>query len=304
MDLEPGWHRDVPFDEYRKWPLLSPSTLKWGATSMKHLKAAIDGEIERTDSPDLRLGRAFHCRLLEPESFAARWPVATKCAVEMKSGERKGEKCGSPGSVQVDGEWRCGRHGAGGESVEDYLTVDESARVAALAKSIGSHPGIKLLRSRGGCELAGVWELDGLRMKCRLDKFIPPGGGRPAVVVDLKKCQVGKVERSACERAIFDYRYHIQAAAYTLAAKQIEGLDDVRFVWVFFEDKPPYDVMILQADGMTLSCGEVVLRKIVGDYQKCVAKGVWPGVTNGLQVGGLPEWYLKQFARMDEHDGI
>ncbi len=114
---EPGIYPGIPFADYAKIPAMNCSTLRWGEASMRHLKAAMDGHLKRDDSADLRFGRAFHIRVLEPERYAESVIVRGPCEAILKSGPRKGGACGSGGAGMIGGAWYCGTHG--GDSGSD-----------------------------------------------------------------------------------------------------------------------------------------------------------------------------------------
>lgn len=96
-------HYNMPFDEYCTLQGINASALKGdGATSPKHLKAVLDGEIVSEDSNDKRLGRAIHCSILEPDRFETAFPVATPCQATLKSGANAGSDCGSKSSFRSE----------------------------------------------------------------------------------------------------------------------------------------------------------------------------------------------------------
>ncbi len=100
MKLEPGFHPNISFDDYKSLDAINCSTLKWGDTSMLHLRAALDGEIEHEDTTALNFGRAVHCRLFEPQDFKTRFAVALPCEGVIASGKNAGQPCGCKGDWQ------------------------------------------------------------------------------------------------------------------------------------------------------------------------------------------------------------
>src|SRR5688572_22354471 len=116
------------------------STLKHLATSAKLLKWRMEKPQEET--PALILGRAIHCRVLEPEEFPKRWVVAGKCAGIVKS---TGAACGSQGSLHLDGSWYCkvkGHAPAGAGALPAGIEVIEEKNlelVHACANAVQEH---------------------------------------------------------------------------------------------------------------------------------------------------------------------
>lgn len=303
IDISPGVYPDIKFGDYVSWNAMNVSTLKWGLKSMKHLKAAIEGRIQKPDSPDKKLGRAIHCRLLEPDRYKSEFQVAGKCQAAFKSGRNEGRKCGAPGKVKLDGEWLCGKHGPGEEGGESaLLSVDEANRIERLNESVRAHPVIKLLRQQGGAEVSLCWEQDGVLMKARLDKLIVKEGF-PPTIVDLKKVQTGKGDFHSAQAAIGNYEYHIQAACYRCAVQRLYGID-ANFLWVFVEDNEPFDVNPIQADGATLDLGLHQFQKLVENYRAMRETLLQPeGYSSEVQLGGLPAWYFRQFHQSYEGNG-
>ena len=293
IDISPGIYHNIPFPDYRAWNAMNISTLKWGLKSQKHLKAAIEGRIKNQDTPDKKLGRAIHCRLLEPDRYKSEYQVAGKCQAVFKSGQNRGQQCGAPGRVQVEGEWYCGKHGPEYEGDIEILSVDEANRIERLNESVRQHPVIKLLRQQGGAEVSLCWEQDGVLMKGRLDKLILEA--IHPTVVDLKKVHVGEGTMTACQNAIGRYEYHVSAAGYRCGVQKLCGVD-ANFVWVFVEDNEPFDVQPIQADGATLDLGLHQFKKLVADYREMRETLLTPaGYSSDLQLGGLPPWYFRQF---------
>lgn len=298
IEIEPGIYPDVPFKDYAAWNAMNVSKLKWGLKSAKHLQAAIDGRLGFADTPDRKLGRAIHCKLLEPDRYKSEFQVAGKCQAVLKSGSNKGKPCGLTGVVEVEGEWLCGKHGPTPEGESTILSVDEANRIERLNDSVRQHPVVKFLRQKGGAEISLCWEQDGVLMKARLDKLILREEYN--AIIDLKKVQVGKGDLNSVQNAVANYDYHVQAAAYQCAVRQLCDVDPL-FFWVFVEDNEPFDVSVIQADGATLDIGLFQFRRLVSMYREMQETLTNPdGYSSDIQQGGLPPWYFKQFEQSYE----
>jgi hypothetical protein len=82
-----GFHEGIDFATYAAIPALNASKLckaftKGGQISMKRLHAAVEGRIKVDDSDDMRMGRAIHCRLLEPERYSTDFLVSGSFTTE------------------------------------------------------------------------------------------------------------------------------------------------------------------------------------------------------------------------------
>lgn len=313
----PGIYYDVPFEEYVSWNAMNGSTLAKaiqndGVTiSMKHLRAALNDELKTTgDSNDKRWGRAWHCRVLEPELFKKRFVQNPTCGELLKNGDRKGRPCGKSASFQVGGAYYCGVHckDDGAVDLQDYVTDDDLVRVNAAYKELMSHDVIRMIRTQGGFEATIVWDYNGVPMKSRLDKLIEPTQERPAVVLDLKKCQVGHATDEAISYSMRDYSYHVKMVSYGLAVKSLFPDFDFPFlILVFQEDNKPFDVNVKDITEWQ-SIGHKLFESIMSRFIKCcdeigsVETSKWPGVgyvdslkRNDIGLSYPPAFYQKKF---------
>ena len=179
----PGLHTDVGWSEYFGIHLPSGSDLTWARVSCEHMKASLDGQFEEKDTPALQFGRALHCKLLEPATFAQRYLVSGPCSALLKSGARKGDMCGCSSRMRIRGSWYCGKHGR--EEEADYgevISQDHGKRVAAAADKVKAHDVVHMLRRQGGFEVTAIAEIDGVMLKGRLDKWIPDDGEVPPTI--------------------------------------------------------------------------------------------------------------------------
>ncbi len=313
----PGIYEGIPFEQYLTWDCLNGSTLVKGlqrghCVSAKHLHGYITGAIEDPESKDRAFGSAMHTRLLEPDKFAERHPIAGQCQAILKSGQRKGEQCQYQGIVRSDkGEWFCGTHGDESmETLPSTITSVQADKIEQLAKEIVNHPAVKLFHSQGGVEKSFVWDqpvtfwMDGkeiettIRMKGRVDKDIDkPPSKVPPMIVDVKKVQRGCHTDEAFAREIDIWYYAPKAALYVDGLEILDGIKR-EFVWCAVEDSFPFDVNPIQADEETLEVGRFQYNELLSLYAKCQHTGYWPGVSAKVHRGGLPE-YVKRLYRKD-----
>jgi exodeoxyribonuclease VIII len=312
--MEPGIYTDVPFDDYLQWDcvdgtLLCRALQEGGAVSMKHLHGYITGRIKQPESKDLAFGSAMHTRLLEPDKFGARHPIAGQCQAVLKSGNRTGQPCQYQAVAKDEhGSWLCKVHAPEGSiTPPGTITSVQAAKVEELAKEIRNHKVVRLFRASGGVETSFVWDQDvtywikgeehttKVRMKGRVDKDIPkPLGKVPPLIVDLKKVQVGQHTDEAFGRSIEKYHYDVKAAIYV---DGLESLDGVRrqFVWLAVEDSWPFDVHPIQADDETLDIGRFRYNELLTAYAAAHHVGYWPGISSNIHRGGLPEWVRRRY---------
>lgn len=288
---EPGLYEGVPFETYRQWDAMNASTLCEGLTSMRRLRAKLDGLLPDSDSPAMRFGRAVHCRLLEPERFVTAFPTAETCG---------DPKCRHLGRFLTDAGWRCGKHkGKDFWEPADFITDDEAERIEHIRENAFRHREIQEIRKYAGAETSLVFEHCGVRCKARLDKLITAGGG---FVLDVKT--FGKpVTEDAWAKQIADLHYHVKAAFYLAGVKAVTGLD-AEWWWVVVETSPPFDVAAIRMTDFDRQVGAWEVRRLLEAYQRCRESGEWPGRFPELvQHVGLPQWRAKEYACVELNDG-
>lgn len=298
---EPGIYYDVPFADYSRWSAMNGSTLCEGLLSMLRLKAAIDGELDRGDTPAMRFGRAVHCRLLEPDKYPTAFPVAERCCATLKP-KRKGDEpgqCSHTGRYMAPNGWVCGQHATEQDyEPPDFLMPEEAERVEKIRRNalgdkeagVRGHEDVMWMAGRGHSEVSIVFDLSGVRCKARLDKWIPDN----SLIVDLKT-----ISRPFSERVwlntVLDLHYHIKAAMYIEAAKSL-GHERPAFAWVFVETSPPYDVAVIALAPDVESAGREDLLMLLSSYKSCLESGEWPGqYPRMVSHFTLPAWKLREY---------
>ncbi len=279
MTTEPhvGIH-SVDFETYLGWPLVNSGLIKAGLYSARRMKWMSDGLMDMDDSRDRKFGRAFHCRLLERDTFDFRFTVQQQCAAIKGDGNR----CQNPGKFVEVAEWFCGQHkGEDAKQVEECITAEDVEHMDAMIEALGDHPAIKMLRAHGGHEESAVAEINGVLCKSRFDKRIPD---KPTIV-DLKKTRHDKINQWQCDKSIDNYQYDIQMALYCRIAKQITG-EDHRGIWVFIADKPDYDVCARMMKPEQYEFASAKIDGVLRYWQDCNEREDWPGVAPTLEYYG------------------
>lgn len=267
---------------------------------MAHLHEAITGKLDRGDSDAMRLGRAAHCRILEPERFATEFLVATACQSQFANGKQ----CTAPGKLYDGKAWYCGRH-KHDDCTEpaDYVKPDEAARLDAMAERLHQHEFVRAMRRKSYDEAVITWEYGGRMFKARLDRL----PDELDIVFDLKTMQRGKGRDEDCEQAIATRGYHRQAWLYCDAVRSIHPLGQMpRFAWVFIETEYPHGVNVIVADDETLDIGRQQVDDLLERYSRCEQLGVFPDYMPDQRrplVSGLPQWYRRQWAKQRESMG-
>lgn len=268
---EPGIYKDVPFEEYQSWEAMNASTLVHGLTSMKHLKAAIDGHMGYS-SKDMNFGSALHCRLLEPSIYESEWNICGPCSAVIGSGERKGQKCGKNGSALKDGEWVCGVHGKGIEPPENVITPHEANRIERAREELNKSEAIRLIQTPGWFECSIVFKLHGVLCKGRLDKYMP----EHLTILDIKKVQVGKAIKGIFHKQIENLHYDFKAAFYCEGMRILTG-ESPDFHWLAVEDNEPHDSNRYFFSNAYKSICVDEVKETINQYLQSKKSGNWPG---------------------------
>ena len=296
---EVGMFPGVPFETYARWKAINSGIVKWGGVSMKHMLAAFEGRLKSEDTRDRKLGRAIHHRILEPLTFAEQFRIAGPCEATIKSGDNKGKPCGAAASWEgPSGGWFCGIKGHrpdGSTRATDTVSVGEFDRCDSIAAALHGHFAIPLLRRTGWSEMSMVWKWRDWLLKGRADR-ISTGGGRP-MILDVKKCQVGKGRREDCQRAIENYGYHRQAAMYCKGAEALTGIEH-EFVWIFVEDNEPFDIQVIPATKDDLEIGWEQVARVLDTFDRQYKANdcfgyLWKPIN--IKPGGLSQRYINNF---------
>lgn len=263
------------------------STLKHLAVSARNMKYRVDHPQE--DTPALKLGRALHCLLIEPQNFDDRWVVSSTCSGVVK---KSGEICGSTGSLYLSGKWYCkvrGHAPAGAGDLPNGLesiTTEERELAKILAARIAEHPAAAETLRGGKAEERLEWidAESGVACKGRLDWL------KPSRVVDLKTTCTETPREFMADAA--RRGYHGQLAWYhygAIAAGRIpQDAPLPRIVAVSTVE--PYDVAVYEFTPEALEAGRLFFRELLTKYTDCLAAEIWPGHSPDLQPFELPKW--------------
>lgn len=266
---------------------LNWSTLRYIATSPKLLKWRV--EHPQPDSDALKLGRAIHCAVLEPDAFLSRWIQATTCQASTKAGGA----CRSEGSLYSEGEWFCrvrghapeGATDGPGEGIEVIDTAGyELARVCA--ENVRTHSPASKLLSGGHAEQELEWvdEETGLECRGRVDYL------RPNDLVDLKSTRRETVREFT--RDVAGSLYYAQVAWYrdgAIACGRLPKDAGMPYI-VSVSTEAPYDVAAYQLSEASLEAGRILVRDLLIQYNRCLTANLWPGIAPDLMTLDLPNW--------------
>lgn len=264
----PGVYPDIPFATYLAWDAVSNSQLSKLARSPAHLKASWEEPDE--DTTALRVGRAVHCAVLEPDRFIHDYTPF--------DGDRR-TKDGKAAYAAII------------EAGQVALPASEYTIATSIRDAIRAHPSAgPLFAGEGRHELSLIWDdpTTGVRCKARQDRHSPFLAG--GAIVDLKSTQ--DAEPGAFARSMFTFGYHRQGAHYVDGAAAC-GLPAEHFVIVAAEKEAPFGISVFRLNEGAITAGREEVGALLARYQRCVESGEWPGYPAEVRDLTLPDWAWK-----------
>ena len=298
--------------------------LNWSSLKLMHpspLLYRYRQSVPREDSSALRLGRAIHCAVLEPERWASDYIVEPDVNATTRAGKAEraqwlaplAARAGLSESVVAQPDfgdqkykankdakntWRASFAGKariidGSEDVAEFLpagaevlTADEHATAEACAAAIAAHTHASAWLRGGRTEQVVTWTDPETGVKCKARLDLSKAGG----VVDLKSTRHHTVRQIAADCA--RYLYHGQLAWYHDGARAAgvlpHGADGPRIVAV--STVPPHDVACFTMGVQGIELGRRLYRKLLSDWLDCQASDWWPGMAPEPMELPLPRW--------------
>jgi len=246
----------MSYSDYAAIPGVNWSTLKAMAASPRHYHHA--ATTPRPDTPAMKLGRAVHCAVLEPDRLPLDYPV-----------------------------WRAHRRGADWAEFsalyadKDIITEAEYETALAVRDAVRAHPAAAKLLKGGFAEHTVRWtdSATGIDCKARLD-YLGPGG-----MADLKTTK--DIDARAFGMTANRLLYHGQMAFYSMGLPVTEHMP-VSIIAV--ESDPPHDVAVYQLSDDDLYLGECIARDLLDKLAECLRADTWPGRYPDAVPLQLPRW--------------
>ena len=272
MPLGIGFHPGASRAAYEAVDGANYSRLKLFERSAAHvLEATIHPQ---APTPALELGQHIHVAFLEPERLERDYAVAPKIDRRFTAGKA---------------EWKAFEEANAGK---ELLSAENWELVRGIRDSAWSQPLVaELLRGKGHCEAAAVWEHErtGLACKGLIDRVTVHDGWTWAIDVKSTPNAAPGPFAAACAR----YQYHAQAAFY-LGGLHALAPARRRFAWIAVEKEPPYAVAVYEPDEAALLAGETLIERWLDQYAAAKASGHWPGFPQKVQRLELPRWALRE----------
>jgi len=257
---------ELDFATYRSLQAVSRSTLTTLLSkSPAHARWELDHPKEQT--PDMLLGQAVHCAVLEgTKVFAERFALRD---LDGRTTDGKAQAA----TIKANGQVPMSR--------ADWQAI------TGMAHSVAYHSvaGPMIVAATTKTEISLQWEdVGGVPCKARLDAWAP------GQVWDLKSTQDARP--SAFARTIFQMSYGIQGAFYLRGAAAC-GLKASEFRMVVVERDPPHGVYVYRLEDAVLQASDILIDRALETWATCQKTGVYPSYSEAVTDIGLPTWAWK-----------
>jgi hypothetical protein len=216
---------------------LSFSSLKEFALSPKHYMEYISKKKEST--PDMILGSAFHCFILENEKFDDRFVVAPKFDRRTKEGKANSEAFDEANKGK------------------EVLTPEQWDVLVSCVKSFTDHkPAIKLFSERIEVEKKISYTF----IDSPITGYIDAIGFD--FIFDIKMVQ--SAHPLTFQREAYNRMLHLQAAIYIMSNL------DKGFYFIACEKSAPFNVSVMKADSGFIERGISELHRLTTAFNRCM----------------------------------
>ena len=256
---------------------ISKSRLANMSVCPAYFKWCEDNPTEPSD--DMVLGSAFHKIVLEPETFDKEFMIMPHFDRRTKEGRLGYENLMN----KVQG------------GAITLITKEQYDTICGMRDSIMSNPYARKLIN-GNIEQSMYFTDDLTKVECKCRPDVWRKVADRVVITDLKSAK--SVMPNDFMRDCVKYHYDLQTAMYRDGASKVLGVpkDNIDFVFIAVEKKPPYLLNIMQADTYVIQKGEADFREYIGTYKECLETQNWysfNGKDNIINNLSLPSYLLK-----------
>lgn len=254
--------KKISFKEYREIERLNISSLVEIEKSPAHFQHFIKNP--KKDTYDLMIGRLTHCMILTPDEVKNDYFVMPKLDKRKKEDKALFEDLSN-----ANKDKEC-------VNEEDFLECQN------IANSVLSSPKIKKLLESGLSEKTILWELDGIKMKSRLDF-------ESNVIIDIKTCQDAREEQFA--KDCVKYKYAEKLFSYQEASFVESGIRKPVII-IAVEKSAPYAWKVYHLGDFWMEYGRNKFFKMIEKYKKCVSENKWDSYGHEVCELQIPSWVI------------
>ncbi len=237
-------------EEYRNYPAVNKSTLWMLHKSPMHYHFACENQ--SPDTQALKIGRAIHTAVLQPDLFSMDYAAAP----DVDKRTKEGKEIYAEFLIQSEGK--------------EILSANDYQEVFSIAESVRNCKEAEELLVGCISEKPLFWkhEETGLDCKCRVDAM------RQGIMIDLKTSSDASTK--AFTRDAMKYGYDVQAAHYIDSYHSLSGEFPTWF-FIVVEKSPPYAVNVLHADSGFIDYGFFRRDALLNQLKVCLDSGIWHG---------------------------
>jgi len=271
--MQPGFYR-MSFEEYQQIQAVNNSRL------VAYSKTPAHALIVKDDTTSMRIGRAVHACLLEPDIYERKWAVMPEGMI------RRGEK------------WKTWQEE---HKESEILNATEETSIKGIVASLTSgdcETARKLIELCGNeTETVLVWKHPkfGCLCKARLDGF----NLDLKLIMDLKSSANADPEGWIKTGVNSGFLPHWQPAWYLQGAQTVIDPEFKTFLWILMETKEPFGISVVQAapalEGQNdmVYLAQIQIEQTLERYLESERTGRFPGYPDKIVMGELPSWYIK-----------
>lgn len=256
-----GIHDDLSNDDYHALDGLSATSMKLLVDCpIKYWYQNLSGKYERKDTQALSFGKAFHAKLLEPETFDDLFITEPKVNKRTNAGKEElaqFNELNSDKTILTPADWENLDNISEyfGENVVLRDLINESATEVSFVNTPAPKPGEIPVRLR-----------------------VRPDFMTDDMIGDIKTTTDASYK--GFYYAIKKYKYHLQAALYLDVVSELTGRKYNHFLFVAIEKDPPYAIglyMLSRGSGnKLLEEGKLMYERAIKTYRACKEENFWP----------------------------
>ena len=264
--MDNGIYKNLPAEQYFAEDRINNSGLKLIARTPAHYKYYKEHQQEKPPTPQMQLGTAVHCAVLEPATFKDRYTVAPACDKRTKEGK----------AIWADLE----------ASKKLILSASDYELVEGMSQSVLNHETASKLLAAGDPEVTIFTDIEGIPAKARLDWY------RNGIILDLKTTADASPDQFS--RSCASFGYSLQCAWY-LDCCQAIGIEAHTMIFVVVESNNPFLCTAYELDEVSIEWGRDHYRSALSKYRECMTLDDWPGFPSGISTISLPSWTLRNY---------
>lgn len=257
--MKTGYYKNISNADYHASEGISKSGLDLIHKSPASYLWSKNAPYDEGNRKALDIGTAFHCLILEPDTFNDRFAISPENAPR---NTKRGREAWAEFETQLNDR--------------TPITKEDYKKLFLMRDSALAHPHIKwLIEASGEVEASIYWneETTGELAKCRPDKLLINN----SCLVDIKTTS----DLNRIDKSFIDYRYHVQDAWYSAGYKAHFYEPLSRFLFVVVStvlNCGRYPVRIFELPIDAKEQGERDYLEDIKTYSECKRTGNWCGI--------------------------